>query len=264
MLLYILLVLNINTLVVSMSQTDLLVQALKQILKSQSITYRDLGKALALSEASIKRMFAKNQFTLKRIDDICGVIGIEMSDLLQKMQHISQRITQLSLEQEKKIVSDRKLCLMTICVVNHWTIEQILRYYQFTESQCIQYLAELDKIKLIELLPKNKIKLLISRRFTWIPNGPIQKFFQEYILRDFIGTHFQHANEEMICQFGMLTNESSTLFRKKLRHLAQEFLELSEQDAGEPIEKRIGSACVLMTRPWVPSIFHEFIKNNDQ
>src|SRR5690348_4562762 len=105
-----------------MQQTDLLVQALKQLLKSQNITYRDTAKALGLSEASIKRMFAENQFTLKRIDDICGIVGIEISDLLQKMQHMSKRITQLSLEQEKKIVSDRKLCLITICVINHWTL----------------------------------------------------------------------------------------------------------------------------------------------
>jgi hypothetical protein len=68
----------------------------------------------------------------------------------------------------------------------------------------------------------------------------------------------------MICQFGMLTAESNTLFRKKLRHLAEEFLVLSEQDAGENIDKRIGSACVLMVRPWAPIIFDEFIKHTNK
>jgi DNA-binding Xre family transcriptional regulator len=243
-----------------MSQSLLLVQALKQLLKSQNITYSTVAKHLKLSEASVKRMFAGAQLSLKRMDAICEMLGIEISDLLQKMQHMSKRITQLSLEQEKTIVSNRKLCLITVCVVNRWTLDEILSYYNLTVNECIRYLAELDKIKFIELLPKNKIKLLISPGFNWIPNGPIQKFFQQYILSDFIGSSFQRKDEEMICQFGMLTAESNILFQKKLRHLAEEFLVLSEEDAGEPIQKRFGSACVLMTRPWAPAIFNEFIK----
>jgi DNA-binding Xre family transcriptional regulator len=243
-----------------MSQSTLLVSALKQLLKSQNITYKDVAKRLAMSEASIKRMFANNQLSLERIDIICDMLGIEIADLLQKMQHMSKRITQLTLAQEQTIVSDRKLCLVTICVINHWSYDEIMNYYNLTAAECFNYLAKLDAIKFIELLPKNRIKLLISPRFSWIANGPIQNFFQQYIMRDFIDSSFQKANEEMICQFGMLTPESNTLFRKKLRHLAEEFLVLSEQDAGEKIEKRVGSACVLMVRPWAPAIFNEFIR----
>lgn len=243
-----------------MSQSDLLVQALKQLLKSHNLTYREVAKHLHLSEASIKRMFANSQLTLDRIDAVCELLGIEISDLLQKMQQLSKRITQLSLEQEKIIVSNHKLCLVTICVINHWSVEDILNYYNLTEHECIRYLAELDKIKIIELLPKNKIKLLISPGFIWIPNGPIQKFFQQYILSDFIESDFRHENEEMICQFGMLTPESNALFRKKLRHLAEEFLVLKEQDSGESIDNRVGQACILTIRPWAPAIFNEFIR----
>lgn len=247
-----------------MSQATLLIQTLKQLLKSQSKTYRMLASHLDLSEASVKRMFAKEQLTVERLDSICVFLGIEIADLFQKMQQARKHISQLTFEQEQMIVSDRKLCLITICVVNHWSIEEILNHYQLKEYECIRYLTELDKLKFIELLPKNKIKLLITRGFTWIPNGPIQRFFQQYILNDFIGSNFQNENEEMICEFGMLTNESNTLFRKKLHHLANEFLSLSEEDSAEPIEKRLGSACVLMVRPWTPAIFSEFKKNADK
>ena len=136
-----------------MSQSLLLVQALKQLLKSQNITYNDIAKHLGLSEASIKRMFANSQLSLERIDAICELLGIEISDLLQKMQHMSKRISQLTYDQENKIVSNRKLCLVTVCVINHWTMKEILSYYNLSEHECIRYLAELDKLKLIELLP---------------------------------------------------------------------------------------------------------------
>lgn len=243
-----------------MGQSALLIQALKQMLKSQQKTYAAVAQHLHLSEASVKRMFASEQLSLERIDAICELLGCDISDLLHQMQLMSKRITQLTWEQEKTIVGDRKLCLVTICVVNHWSFADILSYYNLTEHECIRYLAELDKLKIIELLPNNKIKLLISRRFSWIANGPIYQFFQQYILSDFTKSNFQHEQEAMICQFGMLTKTSNELFRKKLKALGEEFLALSEQDAAESIHKRDGSACVLMIRPWAPVIFNEFIK----
>ena len=243
-----------------MAQSQLLVKALKQLLKSYNLTYRMVAKHLGLSEASVKRMFAHSQMTLERVDAICDLMGIELVDIFQKMQQMSTRISQLTFEQEKKIVSDRKLCLITVSVINHWTLAEILNYYHLTELECIRYLAELDKIRLIELLPKNKIKLLISPGFQWIPNGPIQKFFQQYALAEYIDSNFQSKNEEMICQIGMLTAESSAMMRKKLRHLAQEFVSLSEQDASEPLNKRFGSVCFILTRPWATTIFNEFIR----
>ncbi|MEO8964370.1 MAG: hypothetical protein ABI370_06840 [Gammaproteobacteria bacterium] len=84
-------------------------------------------------------------------------------------------------------------------------------------------------------------------------------YFREF-LSDFTHSNFQNKDEEMICQFGMLTTESSVLFRKKLHHVAQEFLALCEQDSKEPIDKKHGSSCILMIRPWAPAIFKKFIK----
>jgi transcriptional regulator with XRE-family HTH domain len=232
----------------SMSQSVLLIQALKQLLKSQNLTYQAVAKHLDLSEVSVKRLFTNNQLSLGRIDAICEMLGIEISDLLQQMQQMSKR------------VSDRKLCLVAICVINRWSFAEILKHYKLSEQECLRCLIELDKLKLIELLPKNKIKLLISPNFHWIANGPIQQFFQRYILTDFIESNFQQEHEEMLCQFGMLTKESNAVLRKKLQRLAEEFQILSQQDAGEKIEKRFGNACVLMLRPWVPRIFQEFEK----
>lgn len=243
-----------------MTQTNLLIACLKRQLKNQGKTYADVAKYLELSEANVKRMFAQQHLTLERIDTICTFLGIEISDLLQIMQQMSQRMTQLTLEQEEMLVSDRKLCLIAICIINQWSLTDILQYYNLTELECIRYLATLDKLKIIELLPKNKIKLLISRRFNWIPNGPLQQFFQRYILADFTRSSFKHAHEKMVCEFGMLSDASINLFIKKLNHLAQEFLEMNQQDLAEPIQQKHGTACVLMVRPWAPSIFDEFVR----
>ena len=33
-------------------------------------------------------------------------------------------------------------------------------------------------MKIIELQPGNRVKMLVAPNFDWIPNGPIQQFFE--------------------------------------------------------------------------------------
>ena len=50
-----------------MGQTRELVAALKTELKAQGKTYADVAAALELSEASVKRIFSQQNFSLERL-----------------------------------------------------------------------------------------------------------------------------------------------------------------------------------------------------
>ena len=54
-----------------MAQVTLLVGELKRYLKAHGVTYAALGQKLALSESTIKRLFAQQSFTLERFEQIC-------------------------------------------------------------------------------------------------------------------------------------------------------------------------------------------------
>lgn len=64
-----------------MAQSKALVAVLKQALKAHSLTYRDVGLALSLSTPSVKRLFATHTLSLQRVDAICALMNMEMSDL---------------------------------------------------------------------------------------------------------------------------------------------------------------------------------------
>lgn len=53
-----------------MSQTHALIQALKKQLRAQGKTYADVADLLELSEASVKRLFATESFTLQRLGGV--------------------------------------------------------------------------------------------------------------------------------------------------------------------------------------------------
>jgi len=242
-----------------MAQTSLIISTLKKTLKSHGKTYADVARYLGLSEASVKRMFAQQSFSLNRLDAICQMMEMEISDLVQEAKSTTARqISELTIEQEKEIASNLELLLITILVINHWNMKDILEVYDFTETQCIQYLAKLDKLNIIELLPNNLIKIKISPNFKWHKNGYIQRFYRETIESEFFNSKFTQSQEKIIVLNGMLSPESNVIFQRKLERLAREFDEMTKDDSSLPLGERFGYTSVLAVRDWRFSIFNKF------
>ena len=149
-----------------MALTTALIEVFKCELKSRDITYADVAKKLGLSEASIKRMFSAKDFMLSRLDDICEFAGIEFADLARAVEARDTLLLQLTLEQEKELANDVKLMLAAVASIYHLTFEQITQSYQFTGAELTGLLARLDKLKIIELQPNNRIKPLVAKAFT--------------------------------------------------------------------------------------------------
>ncbi len=47
------------------------------------MTYADVARRMGLSETAIKRNFSKRNFTLDRIDKICDLFGLDLTDLVR-------------------------------------------------------------------------------------------------------------------------------------------------------------------------------------
>ena len=242
-----------------MAQTAQLIDTLKRSLKAHGKTYADTARHLNLSEASVKRLFSERSFSLQRLDQVCQMIEMEISDLVQMMNETSSgRISGLSEAQEREIVGDLELLLVAVCALNRWTVEQIIANFQLTEHQCIHQLARLDRLKMIELLPKNRIKLLVTPNFKWLENGPIQRFFQEKLEAEFFRSRFDQKDELLIVINGMLAASSNAVFQRKMEHLAREFDELNNDDAALPLDERRGATVVLAIRHWKYGLFSRF------
>lgn len=67
-----------------MSQTSNLLQVLKKQLRGQGKTYADVAQLLGLSEASVKRLFASQSFSLQRLEQLCDWLQIEFAELMQQ------------------------------------------------------------------------------------------------------------------------------------------------------------------------------------
>lgn len=246
-----------------MAQSVQLVEALKGALKAQGKTYADVAKALKLSEASIKRWFSRNAFTLEQLEQICALAGLEISDLVELAAESKPPFTSLTTEQEEALLKDPKLLLMTFLALSHWQFEDIIRSYQLTEHEAIQLLSRLDRLGLIDLLPGNRIKLLTARNFSWRKDGPMQQFFEREVLRDFLASRFSAPRETMKFTGGLLSWASLERIQQGMERLAREFNELVAADAKLPLDERYSCATVMAARPWVFSHFSRLEKPRD-
>jgi len=234
-----------------------LVEVLKRELRSRGITYASVARELRLSEASVKRMFSRRNFSLKRLDQVCQLANSEFSDIARALHQEEHLISRLSHEQEQEIVSNPRLFLVAVCALNHVGFDQIVATYDISRPECIQLLARLDRLGFIRLLPNNRLRLLVSLDFSWLPDGPIQRFFNQQAHNEYFRSRFDRPDEFMVVVNGMLSRASSAAILTRLKRIAREFSELNNQDARLPLHERSAMSLLVAIRHWELAAFTE-------
>ena len=79
---------------------------------------------------------------LTRIDEILRVLKMDFAELARKVADAQPLRHELTLEQERAVVADRKLLLLAICALSQWTFEQITGTYAIAEAECVRLLVQ--------------------------------------------------------------------------------------------------------------------------
>lgn len=241
-----------------MARSQQIIDTLKQELRAKGINYRMLAEKLELSESTIKHMFSSKNFSLKRLDKICEVLDMELTDLVAQFEAKSPKLEQLTIENEQRLISDIPLLIVAYCVTNHWTVEEIMTQYDISETDCIRCLAQLDRMKMIELLPHNKVRLIVSNNFQWHKNGPIENFFRNEAQKNFFSGSFSGNDKLHLVKLGDLSDTSIVQIIERMRNLGDYYEELYQEDKKQPFDKRHGTSMVLAIRKWEFQAFKEY------
>lgn len=242
-----------------MRQHQSLIDTLKKQLKAAGFTYAKIAEHIDLSEASIKRIFALKKMSMQRLEELCDLIQLDIEELVRINSQQQRQTSSLSLKQEQKLSQNRELLLLAVCLMNHWSVADIRATYEI--NNLIKLLNELDAMKIIEVLPHDRVKLLVSRNFAWIKNGPIQHFFNTQVQSNFLASGFNQASQHKLFRVGMLSPESRNKLIEKLEKVAREFNDLHELDSHLPVGKRNGSGIMLAIRDWEFSVFKDMRRN---
>lgn len=229
-------------------------EALKMHLKARGMTYADVAKALKISEATVKRIFALKNCTLERLDEICQLVQVDLAELARGMPRESRLINRLTREQEEELMSDPALLLVAVSALHQMRVEEIMATYQLDEAQCVRALLRLEKIGILELHENNRIRLRIARTFSWIPEGPIMRYVKSQ-LPDFFAHPFDRPGQLMHMISIRLSRAAQVALLQQLEQIAREYSEQHNADARLPLDQRQPVSVLLAVRPWEPELF---------
>jgi hypothetical protein len=240
-----------------MTGTHALVQALKAELRRAGITYAVLARELGLAESSVKRLFARGDLSLARIDAVLAVLKMDFAELASRVVQAQPLRQELTLEQEQAVVADRKLLLMAICVLSHWTVEQIVAAYRLSEAEATAYLHVLDRLGVVDLRPALRYRLKVDRTFRWRPDGPVMRFFRAEVAPDYFAGAFDGDGEVLLLVHGHVGAAGAAAFAERLQRLSLDFAQQHLADQRLPEPRKRPYTLVVAMRSWVFSALRD-------
>ena len=238
-----------------MSETAQLLGELKKALRSAGLTYADLARHLELSEASVKRLFHNSRFSLERLEQACALVGLQVSDLVERMRASVEHVSELTPQQERELIENPKLLLMIYLLLNQWPFDDIVATFTIEPGEGFRLLRQLEKLRMLEILPFNRVKLRTARNFGWCRDGPVQRFFQEQVQSEFFNSRFNTPEADLRFVGARMSRTSLMHMHQSFARVAREFDDLARKDASLPAEELVGTAAVLAIRPWEFSVF---------
>ena len=219
------------------------------------MTYRELAAAIGVSEPTVKRDLSRGDFSLSRLDRICEVLGLSLSDLAQSPASGTALLTHLSERQERTLVRDPRLLVVTYLVVNDWKWGEITSTFQLDDNELISVLLRLDELGIVDYRPPHRIRKLTARNFAWRKDGPVHEFFLNRVAPEFLRAHFDAPTDELRFIGGVLSQSSLAQMKSAVERIAQEFEEYARRDARLPLEAKNGCSMLLAMRQWEFSEF---------
>ena len=240
-----------------MSTSADLVVALKAELRRSGITYAALARELGIAESSVKRIFAKGDMPLSRIDAVLAVLKMDFAELAQQVVHAQPLRKELTVEQERAVVADRKLLLVAICSMSQWTAEQMLGAYKLSEAEVVRYLTQLDRLGIIELRAMNRYRLKLDKTFRWRAKGPVMAFFRKDVVPDYFSGGFDGDGEMLMLVHGQIGHALAGTFVERLHRLGQDFAQQHLADQKLPPDKKDAYTLVVGMRSWLFAAFRD-------
>ena len=246
-----------------MAEVNQIIDTLKQLLKEKNINQADVAAVLNLGLARVKQMFANDDFHINRLSIVCNeLLDMELADLVLIAQERQKYVEELTEKQEEQLVSDQRLLVVAVSIMNNWTHGEIVERYEISDTECDRHLMTLEKLKLVTRRANGRIRLLIDRNFQWIPHGPLENFFRQHIQSDFLNASFGNLGEARVFRTGMLTSKSAEELSRRIDKLVNDFMDLNREDATLELQHRNGYSFLVAMRPWLMPSFTNLLRFN--
>jgi len=219
-------------------QVATLIDALKQLCRSRGLRYREIAAQLGVTERTVKRWFAGHGLTLQVVEDLCNALGVTFIELCEvAKEDIDTRPTRLGRDQARELFSDLQLALVFILLTRGWSAQEIQRECGMSEALLIGHLVKLEKLKLVELFPGNKVRLLFARNISWDQSPEAGRAFARGLRNLFVTMDFSRPNAIWESQVIHITDQALQEISAKFRALTLEIIHKADAERESSAQK---------------------------
>ncbi|HLG89567.1 MAG TPA: helix-turn-helix transcriptional regulator [Alphaproteobacteria bacterium] len=211
------------------SEISLLLKTLKNILKSRGLLYQDVAAALGVSETTVKRYLTGHSLSVDVLEQLCRLVDLRMSDLVDIARESQAELPPLSHAQEENLAREPFMASLFYLIAKGHTPQSLQKDFGIDDAQMNRFLTTLDRWGLIRLFPFNRVKLRVSPLFQVERGGPLARSLRANMLDDMF-RKFDVEMEDWSYSFAKLSPASVERARELLREFTHALAKISEQD----------------------------------
>jgi len=213
------------------NQSQMLKKVLKQQIRIRGLRYKDIAQHLGINVITVKRYLNSQRLPIEYLEELCSCLGlslIELAEIAKAEEWRNDR--EIELQQEAELAADPALALLRLLLYSGLTYEEIRAEYAIEETDLIGLMTRLDRLRLIELLPGNRVRIRGPRNIDWPRGGAMRNIIQDHIRNDFVSMDFANTDEFYAFETARLSDTSIEQVEEQMRQLARTVRVLHQVD----------------------------------
>jgi hypothetical protein len=212
------------------SQLPALLAALRRNLRRHDLSIRVLAERLDVGEATVKRWLVGKGLTLDRMEQLCGLAGLDIADLAQESRerpdHVSQELT---FAQERALSDDALMGFTFIVILGGDDWRDISADFGLPKQLIEDALDRLDKLALIDRLPSGRVRPRIDRNIIW-RKTPMRAQFEARMKAQFLDMDFARPEAVYASDILKLSDQGAAMLAELIEQHRREIHALADED----------------------------------
>jgi transcriptional regulator with XRE-family HTH domain len=227
-----------------------ILRALKGLLKSQGLTYQAVADTLKISRITVKRYLSGRGLTVGALEKLCSVVGLTLADITEIAKYRQDDSKgYLTVTQEEELFAQPFLAIIFILLSRGWSPDQLKAEFKLNDVELDGYLIKLDKLKLIELHPFGRIRMLVGHPFQVIPGRPLSRGFDRYVKDDLFRTDVLSNDVTYRYNYFKMSRGSQQKFTTMLDDLLKATEQLTVQERNLPSDAASWQSVFVLVSP---------------
>jgi hypothetical protein len=236
--------------IASHSQSRLWKKVLKQQIRVRGFRYQDIANDLDVSVMTVKRHLNSDRVPIECLEEIAACIGLSLIEIAELAKAASRdNVVDLETQQEEALAKDHALAAVRTMLYAGMSVPEIMTRFDLDEATLNGILACLDRLKLIELYPGNRVRIRGSRVIEWRAGGPMRREIDGDIRHNFMQMDFTNTEDYFGYETACLTPSSICQIEDQMRQLVRSMRLLHQIDSTESTDQKEWITLLVAKQP---------------